>query len=59
MGGKDADKEGLKKSVMTVEQEEILELYITHLDNYLGSIKDSERLQATIETLHLKKILAK
>lgn len=54
-----AGKEPYQKNILTPEQEELLELYINSLDEYLEAIKDSERLQAKIETLHLKRILAK
>lgn len=59
MASEDAGKEQFQKNILTQEQEAILDLYINNLDNYLEAIKDSERMQAQIETLHLKRILAK
>lgn len=50
---------GKDKHILTPEQEDILDLYIQNLDSYMESIKESERLQVQIETLHLKRILSK
>lgn len=46
-------------SILTPEQEEILDLYITHLDEFYKALKQAEKVQVEIETLHLKKILTK
>jgi len=59
MADEGVGKEPFQKNILTQEQEELLDLYINNLDEYLESIKDSERLQAQIETLHLKRILGK
>jgi len=46
-------------SILTQEQETILELYLQRLDTFYEELKASEVMQAEIETLHLKKILTK
>lgn len=46
-------------TVLTAEQEEILDLYIESLDNFFQEIKQSEKTQVEIETLHLKRLLSK
>jgi hypothetical protein len=46
-------------SVLTTDQEEILDLYISHLDEFYEALKLAEKVQVEIETLHLKKILSK
>jgi hypothetical protein len=46
-------------SVLTPEQEAILDMYLTHLDTFLEDLKVSEKIQVEIETLHLKRILTK
>jgi hypothetical protein len=46
-------------SILTTEQEAILDLYIQSLDNYFEQIKQSEKTQVEIETMHLKRILSK
>ena len=45
-------------SILTTDQEAILDLYIQSLDNYFEQIKQSEKTQVEIETMHLKRILA-
>ena len=45
--------------LLTQEQEEVLDLYIQQLDEFYGAIKESEKRQVEIETLHLKRILTK
>ena len=47
------------KKILSAEQEEILDLYLKNLDEFLDSAKESEKAQVEIETLHLKKILTK
>jgi hypothetical protein len=43
---------------LTREQEELLNLYIQKLDSCYEQIKNSEKVQVEIETMHLKKILS-
>lgn len=45
-------------SILTQEQEELLDKYLQSLDNYVENLKNSEKIQVEIETLHLKRILA-
>lgn len=45
--------------LMSKEQEELLDLYIHHLDSFFEELKASDAVQVEIETLHLKKILTK
>jgi hypothetical protein len=45
--------------ILTPEQDALLDLYLKKLDDYLTEVKDSEKRQVEIETLHLKKILTK
>lgn len=45
--------------VLTPEQEEILDLYINNLDNFFEEVKQSEKTQVEIETMHLKRLLSK
>jgi len=53
------DKEKIQNSVLTSEQDAILDLYIKNLDNVFEAVKESEKIQVEIETLHLKRILTK
>ncbi len=53
------DKEKKQNSVLTSEQDAILDMYIKNLDNFFEAVKESEKIQVEIETLHLKKILTK
>lgn len=46
-------------SILTEEQDQILDMYIQRMDEYFESIKASEKMEVDIETLHLKRILAK
>lgn len=46
-------------NVLTPEQDVILDLYIQKLDDFYENLKESEKIQVEIETLHLKRILAK
>jgi hypothetical protein len=48
-----------QKHILTQEQDALLDLYIKHIDDYFVGLKDSEKLQVEIETLHLKRILSK
>jgi hypothetical protein len=58
MKGKDVSKDQLS-SLLSQEQEALLDLYINSLDNFMEAIRESEKLQVKIETLHLKRILTK
>ncbi|WP_192821025.1 hypothetical protein [Rufibacter sp. LB8] len=42
---------------LTKDQEALLDLYLQNLDSFLENLKDAEKIQVEIETLHLKKIL--
>jgi hypothetical protein len=44
-------------TLLTPEQEAILDRYLQHLDQVLEDIKESDKIQVEIETLHLKRIL--
>jgi hypothetical protein len=46
-------------SVLSAEQEAILEIYLENLDNFFEEVKQSEKTQVEIETLHLKRILSR
>ena len=46
-------------NVLTVEQDVILDLYIQKLDAFFENLKESEKIQVEIETLHLKRIVTK
>lgn len=55
-----ADKKELQKtsqSILTGEQEALLDLYIQSLDSFREELRASEKIQVEIETQHLKKIL--
>ncbi|MDQ3535393.1 MAG: hypothetical protein M3421_07170 [Bacteroidota bacterium] len=58
MKGKDVSKDQ-QSSLLSQEQEALLDLYINSLDNFMEAIRESEKLQVKIETLHLKRILTK
>ncbi|WP_190300361.1 hypothetical protein [Rufibacter hautae] len=45
------------ESVLTQEQDALLDLYLNNLDNFFENQKNAEKIQVEIETLHLKKIL--
>jgi hypothetical protein len=47
------------ESVLTQEQEAILDSYIENLDDFFAASKEAEKVQVEIETLHLKRILNK
>ncbi len=47
-----------KESVLTDEQAALLDLYIQNLDNFFEEVKQTEKTQVEIETLHLKRILS-
>ncbi len=46
-------------NVLTVEQDVILDMYIQKLDAFFENLKESEKIQVEIETLHLKRIVTK
>ncbi|MBC3538842.1 hypothetical protein ACFSC6_20550 [Rufibacter sediminis] len=46
------------ESVLTQEQDALLDLYLNNLDNFFENQKNAEKIQVEIETLHLKKILS-
>jgi hypothetical protein len=54
-GKKESEKK--QNSVLTSEQDAILDMYIKNLDNFFEAVKESEKIQVEIETLHLKRIL--
>ncbi len=47
-----------QESVLTPEQDALMDLYIQHLDNFFEEVKQTEKTQVEIETLHLKRILS-
>jgi hypothetical protein len=54
----DKNKKMPQDIILTAEQEEILDLYLKNLDTIFEEIKESEKMQVEIETLHLKRILS-
>jgi uncharacterized protein related to proFAR isomerase len=58
MDGDEINGKEIKK-ILTTEQEAILDLYVSNLDNFFENLKKSEKVQVEIETLHLKRILTK
>ncbi|WP_202916004.1 hypothetical protein [Pontibacter pamirensis] len=54
----DKDQKKTSKTILTDEQEELLDLYIQNLDGYYEELKASDAIQVEIETQHLKKILS-
>ena len=58
MDGEDLNGKKYQK-VLSTEQEAILDLYVSNLDNYFDNLKKSEKVQVEIETLHLRRILTK
>lgn len=55
----DKNKSAQPNNILTQEQDVILDMYIKKLDDFLESIKESEKIQVEIETRHLKRILSK
>lgn len=53
------DKKQTPDKLLTVEQEELLDLYLHKLDFYMEELKAADAVQVEIETQHLKKILHK
>lgn len=58
MDGEELNGKKIQK-ILSAEQEAILDLYVSNLDNYFDNLKKSEKVQVEIETLHLKRILTK
>ncbi|GAB3537027.1 hypothetical protein GCM10027443_28890 [Pontibacter brevis] len=52
------EQKNTSNSILTEEQEELLELYLQNLDSYYGQLRSSDAIQVEIETQHLKKILS-
>lgn len=46
-------------NILTAEQDAILDMYLDRLDDYFKNIKEQEKMQVEIETLHLKRLLTK
>ncbi|PIQ22683.1 MAG: hypothetical protein COW65_01765 [Cytophagales bacterium CG18_big_fil_WC_8_21_14_2_50_42_9] len=59
MAGEDELKAVNQNSVLTAEQDAILDMYLKSLDAFWEEIKNSEKVQVEIETQHLKRILTK
>ncbi|PSR53695.1 hypothetical protein AHMF7605_09235 [Adhaeribacter arboris] len=59
MANGENNRELKPESVLTLEQDAILDLYLQKLDAYLEQLKESEKIQVEIETLHLKRLLTK
>ena len=53
----DKNLKSTSDSILTVEQEELLDLYILNLHKFTEDLKASEKIQVEIETEHLKRIL--
>ena len=51
--------EANQKRILSPEQDALLDMYINSLDTYFEEIKNSEKVQVEVETLHLKRILSK
>ena len=59
MAGGENNGQQPKHSILTPEQEAILDMYLERLDTYFEELKESEKIQVEIETEHLKRILTK
>lgn len=59
MAGGEKNGQRPQHSILTPEQEAILDMYLQHLDLYFEELKESEKIQVEIETQHLKRILSK
>ena len=55
----DDKKQQHPNSILTQEQESILDLYVKRLDEIYDELKAADKVQVEIETRHLKKILTK
>lgn len=47
------------ESILTQEQDAILDMYLENLDNVIENIRKAEKIEVDIETLHLKRILTR
>ena len=52
------DKQKPLRSILTEEQEALLDRYILRLESKYESLKLAEKIQIEIETEHLKRILS-
>ncbi len=59
MAGGEKNGQQPQHSILTPEQEGILDMYLQHLDTYFEELKESEKIQVEIETQHLKRLLTK
>lgn len=57
--GEDKKKHESQHSILTAEQDAILDMYLDRLDDYFKNIKEREEMEVEIETLHLKRLLTK
>ena len=48
-----------QRRILSPEQDALLDMYINSLDTYFEEIKNSEKVQVEVETLHMKRILSK
>ncbi|MHC2993335.1 hypothetical protein OB13_17770 [Pontibacter sp. HJ8] len=55
----DKKEDTTQPSILTQEQDAVLDLYITHIDGIFEEMQLAEKLQVEIETMHLKRILSK
>jgi len=58
-GNSNGNSDKKQNSVLTSEQDAVLDLYLKNLDNFFEAVKETEKIQVEIETLHLKRILTK
>jgi hypothetical protein len=58
MAGNELDKETTQPRILTPEQDALLDLYLKNLDKFFENVKESEKTQVEIETLHLKRLLS-
>lgn len=56
---KDKNTTAGPESILTEEQDAILDMYLENLDSFFENLKEHEQMQVEIETLHLKRILTK
>ncbi|MCC9166981.1 hypothetical protein [Pontibacter harenae] len=59
MAGRSKKEVVKQQHILTPDQDELLDLYIKNLDNFFEEIKESEKVEVEIETLHLKRMLTK
>jgi len=58
-GNSNENSDKKQNSVLTSEQDAVLNLYLKNLDNFFEAVRETEKIQVEIETLHLKRILTK